>query len=77
MSRWWVAAVMFIMSWGVRAQEVRTLLDFESPADVRVFDLKQKSASLSSEHATHGKRSLKISANEYLNTFRFARLVGV
>lgn len=52
------------------AQESRTVLDFESAADLRGWEFKQKSAVLSDQHVTHGAKSLKISANEYMVTFR-------
>ena len=51
-------------------QETKTLLDFETPADLKFFDFKNHSAELSDLHATHGSHSIKISGNEYLNTFR-------
>jgi len=55
------------------AQQTKTLVDFESPADLKLFDFKQKSASVSNEHATHGQHALRISASEYLNSFRLPR----
>lgn len=56
-----------------QAQSVKVLQDFESDADLRVWDFKQKSARLSPDHATSGSRSLRISADEYLNSFRFPK----
>ncbi len=53
-----------------RAQETKTLQDFESPEDLKVWEFRNKSAALSDQHATHGAHSVKIAANEYLNTFR-------
>ena len=56
-----------------RAQQSKTLADFESPDDLRIFEFKQKSATLSTDHATHGQHSVRISANEYLNSFRMPK----
>ena len=55
------------------AQEVKTLLDFGTTADLKFFEFKNNSAALSEEHVTHGQHSVKIAANEYLNTFRMPR----
>lgn len=52
------------------AQEVKTILDFETPADLRAWDFKNKSAAVSDQHATRGKHSIKITAPEYLFAMR-------
>ncbi len=66
-----VVAVFFLLP-GLQsfAQEVKTLVDFETPADLNIFEFRNHSAALSDQHATHGAHSLKIAANEYLTTFR-------
>ncbi len=57
----------------VSGQEVKTLLDFETDADLKFFEIKNKSAVISEAHATHGQHSVKVSVNEYLTTFRMPR----
>src|SRR4051812_33042248 len=75
LSRSFFAALcsFLVLSCGAMAQEVKTLLDFETPADLNVFEFKNKSATLSDLHATHGKHSVKIMTNELLNAFRLPR----
>ncbi len=55
------------------AQQVRVLQDFEQAGDLRLWEFRQKSATLSDQHATSGRQSLRVSANEYLNSFRLPR----
>jgi len=55
------------------AQEVKTVLDFESDADLRTFEFKKKTAVISDAHVTHGRHSLKIAADEYLSSYRLPR----
>lgn len=62
--------IILLLSPALQAQETKLLLDFESPADLKLFEFKQKSAAPSSDHATHGKTALKIASNEYMVTFR-------
>ena len=59
------------------AQESKTLQDFETSADLRLWEFKQKSASLSPEHATHGSKSLKISSTEYMTSLGGVFLISV
>jgi hypothetical protein len=68
-----VSIGLFFLALSSQAQQTKTLLDFETPDDLRFFEFKQKSASLSTEHATHGAHSVKIAANEYLNSFRLPK----
>lgn len=55
------------------AQQTRILHDFENENDVRLWEFKQRSASRSDQHASHGQSSLKISANEYMVSWRLPR----
>lgn len=68
-----LAIIFSLLALPTLAQETKTLQDFESPADLRTWDFKQKSASLSDQHATHGQHALRISASEYMNSFRLPR----
>ncbi|HSI37254.1 MAG TPA: hypothetical protein VK986_26945 [Tepidisphaeraceae bacterium] len=52
------------------AQEVKVLQSYETDADAKAWEFKQKSATPSDRHVTHGKRSLKLAGNEYMVTFR-------
>jgi len=55
------------------ATETKLLMDFEQPADFKAWEFKKASGTPSELHATHGKQSLKISADEYMLCFRFER----
>ncbi|HYG77472.1 MAG TPA: glycoside hydrolase domain-containing protein [Planctomycetota bacterium] len=55
------------------AQNVKVLQDFETDADLKIWEFKKKSAVLSDKNVTHGKKSLQISANEYMVSFRFEK----
>jgi hypothetical protein len=55
------------------AQEVKTLQDYETPADLRAWDFKSKAAALSTEHATRGTHSIKITTPDYLFSNRVPR----
>ncbi|HYE21544.1 MAG TPA: hypothetical protein VEA69_24070 [Tepidisphaeraceae bacterium] len=52
------------------AQDVKVLQSYETDADAKAWESKQKSAAPSDQHVTHGKRSLKLAGNEYMVTFR-------
>src|SRR5262245_53636118 len=73
--RYLFAALLLFADLGVSvfAQETKVVLDFESEADLKFFEFKNKSAGLSDAHVTHGKKCVKIAANEYLNTSRMPR----
>ena len=43
--------------------------DFETPQELNHWEFKNHSATLSDQHVTHGQKSLRISANEYLLCF--------
>eukprot|EP00825_Cyclidium_porcatum_P051842 TRINITY_DN9656_c0_g1_i1.p1 TRINITY_DN9656_c0_g1~~TRINITY_DN9656_c0_g1_i1.p1 ORF type:complete len:488 (+),score=37.11 TRINITY_DN9656_c0_g1_i1:307-1770(+) len=75
MTRIGLPAVLALMLAGgpLLGQQVKVLQDFEQASDLRLWEFKQKSGTLSDQHATSGKQSLKISANEYLNSFRLPR----
>ncbi|MBA3708859.1 MAG: hypothetical protein H0W83_08590 [Planctomycetes bacterium] len=49
------------------------LCDFETPADLGMWEVRNKSAALSDQHVTHGAKSLKISASDYMACFRLPK----
>ncbi len=51
------------------ADQERVLASFEDDADLRSWEIQQGSAQFSDQHATHGKRSLKLASNEYLVSY--------
>ncbi|MBA3846400.1 MAG: hypothetical protein H0X45_07130 [Planctomycetes bacterium] len=50
------------------ADETRLLCSFEDDADLGHWEAAQASAEANDLHATHGRRSLRIAANEYVKT---------
>jgi hypothetical protein len=68
-----VALLMLFALSAAAEQQVKTLNDFDSDADLRAWEFKHKSATLSDQHVTHGSRSVKIAPNEYVNSFRLPR----
>jgi hypothetical protein len=52
------------------AQDSKLLLDFESDADLKLWDFAQKSGSIVAEHATHGQKCLKIASTEHMFWYR-------
>lgn len=52
----------------------RVVMDFEEPLDVTYFEVKSGSVELSEEHATSGKRSLKVAPATYLVGWKFPAL---
>lgn len=52
---------------------IRVLHDFEDPAELKRWEFKKNSAGLSDQHATSGKRSVRIAANEYVLSFSLPR----
>src|SRR5689334_23120335 len=52
-------ALLALTTSAFAAQEVKLLNDFETDADLKVWDA-EGSVSLSDQHATHGTKSLKV-----------------
>ena len=63
---------LLAMSW-VQAQDTKILSDFESPADLALWSAANGSATISTEHATHGVQSVKFSSGESFSSERLPR----
>lgn len=68
-----VVLALILFASAATAQDVRILQDFEDPADLRIWEIRKKSAQITDVHVTQGRRSLKISSDEYLACFRLPR----
>ncbi|HYE08282.1 MAG TPA: hypothetical protein VEL07_22400 [Planctomycetota bacterium] len=51
------------------AAQEHVLVSFEEEADLNRWEIQQGSAQISDQHATHGRRSLKVASNEYLVSY--------
>ena len=49
-----------------RAADFRVVNDFETDADLKGWEIQKKTATLSEQHVTHGKRSLRVAIGEYM-----------
>lgn len=64
----WIVAVL-----ALAGQDVKVLHDFESEDELRAWEFKSRSAMLSPQHATRGKSSVRIAADEYLFWYRVVK----
>ncbi len=67
------SAFLLVLAFTAAAQETKLLLDFEQQTDLKGWEFKKGSAALSTEHVTHGQKCLKVSANEYMSSWRFPK----
>jgi hypothetical protein len=60
---------MLLTNFTIAKEEIRMVHDFEDASEVKAWEF-SKVPELSSEHVTHGARSLKLVDGEYMRTFR-------
>ena len=66
-----VCAVLLLAANGsFAAQEVKLLNDFETDDDLKIWETENGSVSLSDQHVTHGKKSLKVEAGKSIKISR-------
>ncbi|MCZ7644886.1 MAG: hypothetical protein M5U26_06325 [Planctomycetota bacterium] len=59
-------AALLLAAASFAAEETKLVNDFEDDGAFRGWDFKKKSNELAEEHATHGKKSLKLAPDEYM-----------
>ncbi|MBA3708212.1 MAG: hypothetical protein H0W83_05265 [Planctomycetes bacterium] len=62
-----------VLACGAFAAQETVVVDFETDADLALWEFGKKSAALVAEHATHGKTCVKISSDEGMTSYRLPK----
>ncbi len=68
------AAVLLVVNGRAALGGEKVIKDFETDSDVAFFDISSGKAELSGEHATPGKKSLKLAPGTYLSSSKMPRV---
>src|SRR3954466_14384448 len=65
-----ILLTLAVLSVVARGRDTKIVHDFESEEELKLWDFAKKSASIVSEHATHGQKCVKIASTEHMFWFR-------